>query len=212
MAAGAVRAGDLAWRWREQPRCARGWGVVTHSLDRRFSDGLPLSPLRLRTTEDISNPTCCRRRSDPDIHAVARFSDYFVRSPDKLTLDDVRAYQVHLASKGVAWGSLNQVVCALRFFYGVTLDQAIIPERIPLRPRAAQAADRSKRRGGGALFGGGFEPEVARGVDDGLRSRAPGLRGRGAEGRRYRERPHGDADRERKGWQAALCHAVGAAA
>jgi site-specific recombinase XerD len=65
------------------------------------------------------------------IHAVARFSDYFGRSPDKLTLDDVRAYQVHLASKGVAWGSLNQVVCALRFFYGVTLDQAIIPERIP---------------------------------------------------------------------------------
>jgi site-specific recombinase XerD len=65
------------------------------------------------------------------IHAVARFSDYFGRSPDRLTLDDVRAYQVHLASKGVAWGSLNQVVCALRFFYGVTLDQAIIPERIP---------------------------------------------------------------------------------
>ncbi|MGE5269984.1 MAG: tyrosine-type recombinase/integrase [Thiohalocapsa sp.] len=65
------------------------------------------------------------------IHAVARFSDYFGRSPAKLTLDDVRTYQVHLASTGVAWGSLNQVVCALRFFYGVTLDQATIPERIP---------------------------------------------------------------------------------
>ena len=46
-----------------------------------------------------------------------------------LGLEDVRAYQVHLASKGVGWGSLNQVVCALRFFYGVTLDQATIPER-----------------------------------------------------------------------------------
>jgi len=43
----------------------------------------------------------------------------------------VRAYQVHLASKGVSWGSLNQVVCALRFFYGVTLGEATIPERIP---------------------------------------------------------------------------------
>jgi len=30
-----------------------------------------------------------------------------------------RAYQVHLISKGVSWASLNQVVCALRFFYGV---------------------------------------------------------------------------------------------
>jgi site-specific recombinase XerD len=65
------------------------------------------------------------------IHAMSRFSAYFGRSPDKLTLDDVRTYQVHLASKGVAWGSLNQVVCALRFFYGVTLNQAIVPERIP---------------------------------------------------------------------------------
>jgi len=64
------------------------------------------------------------------IHAVAKFSRYFGRSPDRLGLEDVRATQVHLASKGVAWGSLNQVVCALRFFYGVTLDQATIPERI----------------------------------------------------------------------------------
>jgi site-specific recombinase XerD len=65
------------------------------------------------------------------LHAVSKFSQYFGRSPDRLNPEDVRAYQVHLASKGVSWGSLNQVVCALRFFYGVTLDQATIPERIP---------------------------------------------------------------------------------
>jgi signal transduction histidine kinase len=62
---------------------------------------------------------------------VSKFSQYFGRSPDRLDPEDVRAYQVHLASRGVSWGSLNQVVCALRFFYGVTLDQATIPERIP---------------------------------------------------------------------------------
>jgi site-specific recombinase XerD len=65
------------------------------------------------------------------IHAVSKFSRYFGRSPEKLTLEDVRAYQVHLASMAVSWGSLNQAVCALRFFYGVTLGQATIPERIP---------------------------------------------------------------------------------
>jgi hypothetical protein len=32
---------------------------------------------------------------------------------DRLGLEYVRAYQVLLASKGVAWGSLNQVMCAL---------------------------------------------------------------------------------------------------
>ena len=31
---------------------------------------------------------------------------------------------------GISWPSLNQIVCALRFFYGVTLGQATIPERI----------------------------------------------------------------------------------
>ena len=61
---------------------------------------------------------------------MSRFSQYFGRSPDRLGLEEVRAYQVHLASKGVAWGSLNQVVCALRFYYGVTLGEATIPERI----------------------------------------------------------------------------------
>jgi integrase/recombinase XerD len=63
------------------------------------------------------------------IRAVARFGDFFGRSPDKLTLDDVRGYQAHLASKDVPWGSPNEVVCALRFFCRGTLDQAIIPER-----------------------------------------------------------------------------------
>ncbi len=64
------------------------------------------------------------------VHAVSRFSRYFGRSPDRLGLEDVRAYQVHLASKGVAWASVNQAVCALRFFYGVTLGEQTIPERI----------------------------------------------------------------------------------
>jgi site-specific recombinase XerD len=64
------------------------------------------------------------------LHAVTKFSRYFGRSPDKLGLEDVRAFQVQLVSQGISWGSLNQIVCALRFFYGVTLDRAEIPERI----------------------------------------------------------------------------------
>ena len=77
------------------------------------------------TIRNLSPPT---QRSY--IHAVSRFSKHFGHSPDRLGLEEVRAYQVHLASKGVAWGSLNEVVCALRFFYGVTLGETTIPERI----------------------------------------------------------------------------------
>lgn len=38
--------------------------------------------------------------------------------------------QVHLVATGISWPSLNQTVCALRFFYGVTLGHSTIPERI----------------------------------------------------------------------------------
>jgi len=65
------------------------------------------------------------------VHAVAKFSRYFDRSPDRLGLEEVRAFQVHLVSNGISWPALNQTVCALRFFYGVTLGHGEIPERIP---------------------------------------------------------------------------------
>jgi site-specific recombinase XerD len=65
------------------------------------------------------------------LHAVSKFSRYFGRSPDQLDLEDVRAYQVQLVARGLSWPALNQIVCALRFFYGVTLGQTDLPERIP---------------------------------------------------------------------------------
>jgi integrase len=43
----------------------------------------------------------------------------------------VRTFQVHLVARGLSWPALNQTVCALRFFYGVTLGQSALPERIP---------------------------------------------------------------------------------
>lgn len=64
------------------------------------------------------------------LHAVTKFGRYFGRSPDRLGLEDVRAFQVYLVSQGISWPSLNQTVCALRFFYGVTLNRGEIPERI----------------------------------------------------------------------------------
>jgi integrase/recombinase XerD len=42
------------------------------------------------------------------IHAVSKFSRYFDRSPDRLGLEDVRAFQVHLVANGISWPALNQ--------------------------------------------------------------------------------------------------------
>ncbi len=90
-----------------------------------------ISPLRQRMIEDMTIRNLSPATQRSYIHAVKRYSLYFGRSPDLLGLEDVRTYQVHLAAKGIAWPSLNQIVCALRFFYGVTLGQDEVPERIP---------------------------------------------------------------------------------
>ena len=89
-----------------------------------------MSPLRRRMIEDMTIRNLSPATQQSYVHAVSKFSRYFARSPDRLGLEDVRAYQVHLISKGISWASLNQVVCALRFFYGVTLGCGSIPERI----------------------------------------------------------------------------------
>jgi len=90
-----------------------------------------LSPLRRRMIEDMSVRNMSPATQRSYISAVSKFSRYFRQSPDNLMLEDVRAFQVHLVSTGISWAALNQIVCALRFFYGVTLGEAEIPERIP---------------------------------------------------------------------------------
>jgi integrase/recombinase XerD len=57
----------------------------------------------------------------------------------------VRAFRVHLVSTGISWPALNQIVCAPRFFYGVTLGQSTFPERIPYarEPRKSACALRT---------------------------------------------------------------------
>ena len=90
-----------------------------------------MSPLRRRMIEDMTVRNLSPATQRSYISAVSKFSRYFGRSPDRLHLEDVRAFQVHLVSTGISWPALNQIVCALRFFYGVTLGEALIPERIP---------------------------------------------------------------------------------
>jgi site-specific recombinase XerD len=64
------------------------------------------------------------------VHHVAKFSRFFGRPLGEAGIEDVRAYQVHLVARAVSWGSLNQAVGALRFFFGVTMGRSDLPERI----------------------------------------------------------------------------------
>jgi integrase/recombinase XerD len=90
-----------------------------------------ISPLRRRMIEDMTVRNLSPATQRSYISAVRKFSRYFARSPDRLGLDDIHTFQVHLVSTGISWASLNQIVCALRFFYGITLGQDDVPDRIP---------------------------------------------------------------------------------
>ena len=89
-----------------------------------------VSPLRRRMIDDMSLRNLSPATQRSYLHAVSKFSRYSGRSPERLGLEDVRAFQVYLVAQGISWPALNQTVCALRFFYGVTLDRPEIPERI----------------------------------------------------------------------------------
>ena len=90
-----------------------------------------MSPLRRRMIEDMTVRNLSPATQRSYLHAVSKFSRFFARSPERLGLEEVRAFQVHLVSAGISRPALNQTVCALRFFYGVTLGHAEVPERIP---------------------------------------------------------------------------------
>lgn len=88
------------------------------------------SPLHQRMIEDLTIRNLLPETQRSYVHHVSKFSRFFGRSPDQLGYEEVRAYQAHLVGRRVSWGALNQTVCALRFFYGVTLGRSDLPERI----------------------------------------------------------------------------------
>jgi integrase/recombinase XerD len=89
-----------------------------------------ISPLRRRMIDDMMVRNLAPTTQQSYIYAVAKFSRYFNRSPDRLGWEEVRAYQLHLIARQRSWSHINQTACALRFFYGVTLGRAEAFDRI----------------------------------------------------------------------------------
>lgn len=89
-----------------------------------------MSPLRRRMIEDMTIRNLSPSTQQSYIYAIAKFSRHFSCSPERLSLEQVRAYQLYLINQKRSWSHINQVACALRFFYGVTLGQTEAFERI----------------------------------------------------------------------------------
>ena len=90
-----------------------------------------ISPLRQRMIDDMKIRNMSPNTQYIYISAVARFSAYHRRSPDKLGLEDIRDYHLHLVSRKLKPTTINPIMGALRFFYGKTLGQKDIVDEIP---------------------------------------------------------------------------------
>jgi len=96
-----------------------------------------MSPLRQRMLDDMQ-----LRRFSPHtvaayLRAVTRLAQFYNRSPDRISKEEVRAFLVAVVKrKQAAPSTFNQVRCALVFFYRVTLGREFALERIVCQPSA----------------------------------------------------------------------------
>ena len=94
-----------------------------------------MTPLRRRLIEDMMVRNFAPATQDTYVHQVSMFARYFGRSPEMLGPEEIRSYQVYLATeKKLAPSSpICTAVAALRFLYNETLHKHwVLEEVIPL--------------------------------------------------------------------------------
>ena len=91
-----------------------------------------MTPLRQRMIEDLTIRNYSPHTIRIYVDRIARFAQYFGRSPDELGAAHIREFQLFLIhTKNASWSQFIQTVCALRFFYRVCLGKTGMIEEIP---------------------------------------------------------------------------------
>lgn len=90
----------------------------------------PTTPLRQRMIDDMAIRNMSPLIQAAYVRAVANFAIHHDVSPDKLTFEDVRSYQMHLIGRGLKVATIIPIMCALRFLYGTTLGLNGVSEQI----------------------------------------------------------------------------------
>ena len=102
------------------------------------SDRPAVSPLRQRMIEDMTIRQFGERTKRDYVRQVREFAAFLGRSPDQAEPEDLRRYQLRLASLGASYARMNLASTALRFFFHVTLGfgdrmaKLPSPERLPV--------------------------------------------------------------------------------
>ena len=97
-----------------------------------------ISPLRQRMIDDMRMCKLSPKTQLQYIRAVRRLTGFVGRSPDTVTVEDLRRYQLHLVDHGTSPVSINAAITGLKFFFEVTLDRRDLmskmrPVRVPYK-------------------------------------------------------------------------------
>jgi site-specific recombinase XerD len=98
------------------------------------SDRPAVSPLRQRMIEDMTIRQFGERTKRDYVRQVREFAAFLGRSPDQAEPEDLRRYQLRLASLGASYARMNLASTALRFFFHVTLGRPGFGDRMAKLP------------------------------------------------------------------------------
>ena len=154
----------------------------------------PVSALRARMIEDMRGRGFTEKTRSDYVRNVRAFAAFIGRSPNTATAEDLRRFQLHQTQTGMQPPSINSAVAALRFFFTATLDRPDLARRLiivrePRRLPAVLGVEEVTLLLQAAP-GPKYKAALATAYGAGLR-----LRGRRAQGRRYRFRAHAAAGR-----------------
>ena len=93
-----------------------------------------MTPLRAKMIYELELYRKAPATIEAYVSAVAQLAQHYHRSPDRLTVEEVRDFLHHLITvQKVAFSTCNQKVCALRFFYRLVLGQADFCLQVPAK-------------------------------------------------------------------------------
>ena len=82
-----------------------------------------ISPLRQRMIDDMRLRKLSSKTQTAYIRAVKNLTRFLGRSPDTVTAEGLRRYQLHLVEQGISSGSLNATITGLKFLFETTLER-----------------------------------------------------------------------------------------
>jgi len=94
--------------------------------------GNVMGVLREKMERDLKIRGYSEKTVSTYLNCVRDFVVFHGRAPDQMGPEEINQFQYHLTEeRKVSWAYFNQAVCALRFFYRVTLGRDWVVKHIP---------------------------------------------------------------------------------